>query len=49
MLSKGKKQIKEHTTFNKDQARSMYIMYKQKNPTDKQIDAMLEAYKKNKS
>jgi uncharacterized protein YneF (UPF0154 family) len=45
---RGKKMLKQHGGFNEEQARSMYIMYRQKNPTDNQIKAMIDAYKANK-
>ncbi|MDR2821552.1 MAG: hypothetical protein LBV53_01190 [Mycoplasmataceae bacterium] len=47
-LAKGKKMMKEQTIFDSEQARSMYITYRQKNPNDKQVEAMVKAYKNNK-
>jgi uncharacterized protein YneF (UPF0154 family) len=47
-LAKGKKMMKEQTIFDYEQAKSMYITYRQKNPNDKQIAAMINAYKNNK-
>ncbi|MDR1850915.1 MAG: hypothetical protein LBQ45_02220 [Mycoplasmataceae bacterium] len=48
ILSKGKKQVKEQVVFGEEQARTMYLMYKGKNPTEQQIQAMIAAYKNNK-
>jgi uncharacterized protein YneF (UPF0154 family) len=48
LLAKGKKMMKEQTGFDYEQARSMYITYRQKTPNEKQIKAMISAFKNNK-
>ncbi|GMO14501.1 MAG: hypothetical protein Ta2E_04910 [Mycoplasmoidaceae bacterium] len=48
VLSKGKKMIKQQTVFDEDQAKSMYLSYRGKEPNEKQIKAMILAFKNNK-
>ncbi|MDR2829416.1 MAG: hypothetical protein LBV48_02375 [Mycoplasmataceae bacterium] len=48
LLAKGKKMMKEQTGFDYEQAKSMYITYRQKNPNENQIKAMVNAFKNNK-
>ncbi|MDR2636596.1 MAG: hypothetical protein LBB95_01930 [Mycoplasmataceae bacterium] len=48
VIKKGKKQIKTQGSFNEEHARSMYVMYKHKAPTSKQVEAIVQAYKNNK-
>jgi uncharacterized protein YneF (UPF0154 family) len=48
ICNKGKKQVKQQVIFGYEQAKSMYLMYKGKNPTEQQINSMIAAYKNNK-